>query len=288
MQAGRPGPPVIPSAAAQGGGSGPAGAILGSVMKKKNPPNAPPSYPIGSVDNALKLLARFGTQREIRMTDAAQYLGVAGSTAHRLLAMLEYHGFVVQDPVSRLYAAGPALVALGLSVAGSLSSYARPVMLELSRAVGETVSLSVLREQDSFFLDSVECDQVLRISSRAGVSLPAYCTSGGKAMLACLTTDELRLLYPRDRLRPLTDASIRTRSALEAELEAVRGRGYGTNFGESEKDLSAVGAAILDQAGRVRGAVAVAAPGVRLGPEEAAALAPEVMRAAKEIGRLVV
>lgn len=257
-------------------------------MKKKSPLRPAPSYPIGSVDNALKLLARFGTHREIRMTDAAQYLGVAGSTAHRLLAMLEYHGFVVQDPVSRLYAAGPALIDLGLSVAGSLNSYARPVMIELSRTAGETVNLSVLRGQDSFFLDSVESDQVLRISSRAGLALPAHCTSGGKAMLACLTAGEFRQLYPRDRLQRLTDASIRTRSELETELEAVRLRGYGTNFGESEKDLSAVGATILDQAGRVRGAVALAAPMVRLGPTEVDSVAPQVMRAAKEIGRLVV
>ena len=221
------------------------------------------------------------------MTDAANFLGVAGSTAHRLLAMLEYHGFVVQDPVSRLYGAGPALIELGLSVAGSLNTYARPIMTELSRTVGETANLSVLRGQETLFLDCVESDRVLRIGSRTGVALPAHCTSGGKAMLARLTPEEIRRLYPSERLRQLTAASIRSRSKLEAELEATRQRGYGTNFGESEADLSAVGVAIVDQQGRVRGAVAIAAPMNRLREDDAPSVAPHVIRAAGEIGRLL-
>ena len=45
-----------------------------------------PQYPIESVDNALKLLLLLGERPEIRLTDASQYLGVASSTAHRLLA----------------------------------------------------------------------------------------------------------------------------------------------------------------------------------------------------------
>lgn len=67
-----------------------------------------PQYPIGSVDRALKLLLLLGEQPQIRLTDAAKHLGVASSTAHRLLAMLQYRGFVRQDPVSKAYHPGPA------------------------------------------------------------------------------------------------------------------------------------------------------------------------------------
>ena len=59
-----------------------------------------PQYPIESVDNALKLLLLLGEQPQIRLSEATRYLGVASSTAHRLLAMLSYRGFVRQDPVS--------------------------------------------------------------------------------------------------------------------------------------------------------------------------------------------
>lgn len=256
-------------------------------MKNASPSRPAPSYPIGSVDNLLKLLVLFRSQKEIRMTDAAQHLGVAKSTAHRLLAMLEYHEFVVQDPVSRLYLAGPTLVDVGLSVAGGMDTSARPVMKELSRSVGETVNLLVLRGREVLFVDCVESAQALRIGSRIGVVLPAHCTSGGKAILSQLTLENLRQLYLGGRLEVVTEASITTRSQLEKQLVIVRRRGYATNFGESENELSAVGSAILDRSGRVRGAVAIAAPRARLGEEDVESVGRQVIEAAKEIGRLL-
>ena len=60
-----------------------------------------PQYPIESVDNALKVLLLLGERSSLRLTDVSQYLGVATSTAHRLLAMLQYRGFVQQDPKSK-------------------------------------------------------------------------------------------------------------------------------------------------------------------------------------------
>ena len=62
-----------------------------------------PQYPIESVDNALRLLLLLGEQPQVRLSEASRYLGVASSTAHRLLAMLAYRGFVRQDPVSKAY-----------------------------------------------------------------------------------------------------------------------------------------------------------------------------------------
>ena len=59
-----------------------------------------PRYPIGSVDNVLRLLLMISQQKQVRVSEASAALGTAVSTAHRLLAMLAHHGFVVQDPES--------------------------------------------------------------------------------------------------------------------------------------------------------------------------------------------
>ena len=75
-----------------------------------------PQYPIESVDNALKILLLLGERSELRLTDVAEYLNVATSTAHRLLAMLQYRGFVRQDPRTRAYRAGTALTGVALSI----------------------------------------------------------------------------------------------------------------------------------------------------------------------------
>ena len=56
-----------------------------------------PSYALTSVDNALRLVQLLRDQGRLRVTDAAAELDVAPSTAHRLLGMLVYRGFAIQD-----------------------------------------------------------------------------------------------------------------------------------------------------------------------------------------------
>lgn len=67
-----------------------------------------PQYRLESVDNALQILMLLVTRTEIRLTDVSVHLGVASSTAHRLLAMLQYRGLIRQDPRTKAYQAGQA------------------------------------------------------------------------------------------------------------------------------------------------------------------------------------
>lgn len=56
--------------------------------------NRRPTYAIESVDHALQLLLVLQHHGRLRGAEAAAELGVARSTAHRLLGMLRYRGFV--------------------------------------------------------------------------------------------------------------------------------------------------------------------------------------------------
>jgi IclR family acetate operon transcriptional repressor len=60
-----------------------------------------PAHPIGSVENALRLLVMLRDRPLLRVSDAASELGVARSTAHRLLAMLHAYDLVERDPETR-------------------------------------------------------------------------------------------------------------------------------------------------------------------------------------------
>lgn len=241
-----------------------------------------PGYPIASVDNALTLLSLFRERDRIRVSDAAQALGASRSTAHRLLAMLEYHRFAEQDPATKAYRPGPALVEVGLSALGSMDirALARPALERLSQEVRETVHLVVLQDSSVMFLDSVETSRALRIGSRTGRLMPAHCTAAGKAMLAQLPVAELRALYPDGRLERLTEQSLQTVDDLEAELEQVRERGYATNYGQSEDDVAAVAVAVPARPGHRPAAITVSAPLTRMTEADAPAVAAAVTRAA--------
>jgi IclR family acetate operon transcriptional repressor len=226
-----------------------------------------PAYPIASVNNALLLLLLFREQPRVRLTDACKYLGVAHSTAHRLLAMLAHHGFVQQEPVTRAYIAGPALVEVGLAVVGSLNvrEQARPMMEELAAETGETVHLGVLEGNQVRFVDALESERALRVAARTGTLVPAHCTSLGKALLAQLPDQQVTELYPTaaEPFAARTERSITTQSKLMKEVTRARARGYAVNAGETEDGVGSVAVAFRDFAGRPA-AIAVAAPTSRL------------------------
>jgi len=250
----------------------------------------PPRYPISSVDNALKLLLLFREQRTIRVAEASESLGVVRSTAHRLLAMLQYRGLVQQDLDTKAYAAGPALVDIGLSVVRrmDLRRHVHPYLERLSSELGETIHLMTLVDGDCLFIDSVESPKAVRTSSRLGLTFPAHATSGGKVLLAELTPTRLAELYPSEQLAGLTSRSITTRDELLRELETVREQGYGMNRGESEDDLCAVAVLVRNAFGQARGAIAVSTPLSRFDEAAVPSHVERMRRMADEAGAQLV
>ena len=248
-----------------------------------------PNYPIGSVDNALRLLLMFSQRRSVRVADASRELGVARSTAHRLMRMLQYHGFIEQDSASQAYRAGPALVRMGVSVVRQLDvrTVSRASLSEVVAELGETVHLVELHGTEAVFLDSVESPRVVRVSSRVGQSLPAHCTSTGKVLLAELAPEEFQRRFRGVSLSGMTDRTITDMNKLEEELARIRRQGYATNFGESEGEVYAVAVPLRDVRGVARASISVAAPPSRMEEDAMPKMAQVLMRAADEIRPLL-
>lgn len=231
---------------------------------------AGPRYPLASVDNALKLILMVRDRRVVRISEVSRELGVAGSTAHRLLAMLQHWGFVRQDPTTKAYLPGPELMCSPREPWMGLERRARPFLERVVARVRETAHLCVLEGTETVFVSSVEGTRHLRTGSRAGLSLPAHCTSGGTAMLAQLPPAAVRELYGgRVALEAMTDRSIASFDALERELRTVARQGYAVNMGESEPEVAAVAVALPPLPGGPSTAFAVSAPIARLVPERA-------------------
>lgn len=222
----------------------------------------PPAYPIASVDNALRLLLLFRRRREWRLSEIARELGVADSTAHRLIAMLEYRGFLRRIPQTRGYQAGPSVSAIGRNALGAadLREVLRPLLSTIVEQVGETISLGVLEGTDLHYVDAIESDAVLRVGNRTGMKIPAHCTSAGKVLLAELTDDKILRLYPHDDLQTVTVNSIRRRDDLLEEIQAIRERGFATSVAASEDGIASLAVPIRDASGRAVASAALAAP----------------------------
>ncbi|WP_326565159.1 IclR family transcriptional regulator [Amycolatopsis rhabdoformis] len=261
------------------------------MSRSEGPPgaNPPPQYPIESVDNALKLLLLFGERSEVRLAEVSEYLGVASSTAHRLMAMLLYRGFVRQNPATKAYEPGTALTGVAFSILERFDfrQVLRPYLERLNAQLRETVHLGVLDGTSVRFVDAIESPQAVRVASRLGSSLPASSTSSGKAMLAGLTTDQLHVLYPAEGIEGLTEKSIRTRDELESELERVRRQGYATSSEESEAGVSSVAVAFPSTVAAGRISFNVAVPASRMPDSQRAIVAKTLQTIVSEAAPLL-
>jgi len=244
-----------------------------------------PNYPIASVDSALRLLLMLAELPRLRIADASRELGVARSTAHRLIKMLEYHGFARQDPDSKAYLAGPVLVNIGLQTVRGIDirTVARPLLETLAQTVSETVNLAVLQGDEILILDSVESPRSIRIGSRTGRVMPAYASASGRALLATMSDERIREIYAEQRLPTLTKGTISSRKRLEAELAETRARGYAVQRGELEPDVAAIAAAVQDSRGQASFSITVAVPAFRLRDEDVPRIGEAVTACARDV-----
>jgi IclR family transcriptional regulator, acetate operon repressor len=248
--------------------------IAFSVVKNR------PPYAIGSVDSALLLATVLQQEGPLRVTDAAQRLGVSVSTAHRLLGMLVYRDFADQLP-DRRYGPGRLLRGVGVPQAtvARLREVALPHLRELVDRTGETANVMVLSGADVRFVATVECGHVLRVGDRTGRTLPARLSSGGRALLAALPDDVLAGL--------VGDLGDPDAARLHRELRSVRRRGYAVNDQATEAGLTAVGVAVPPVPGAPPAALSLAMPSVRFSRGEApgwgAALAAAAAAIAAEL-----
>jgi DNA-binding IclR family transcriptional regulator len=245
----------------------------------------PPPYAVASVDHALRLAVMLQLEGPVTVSAAAERLGVARSTAHRLLSMLVYRDFAVQDE-DRAYRAGPVLelATHANSDLGALRAASLGPLHQLADTLDETANLSVRTGTTCRFLLSAEGTQALRVSSREGMVFPAHEVTGGLIALAALSDEQVGSLYAEERFagRPGERPDM---ARLFEDLHAVRRSGVAVNLERSERGLAAVGVAVRDSTGGTVAAVSLSMPAVRYEPGRVGGIVAALNAAAKAISR---
>lgn len=248
-----------------------------------------PAYSIQSVDNALRLLLMLRRDGHLRVTHAAAELNVARSTAHRLISMLRFRGFVEQAPNRTYVATSSTRAAAGNGLDGrahtgdpvvsasALGGIARPHLIRLADRVTETVTLSVRRGTEIEFIDLIEAKQPLHIGHRIGARKSARTTAVGAVLLAHLPLEAVRALFID------LEADDPAWLELRRSLLATRSRGFAVVCETSDRGVTAIARPIYGTSGSVIAAVSVAAPITRYKPHGILNLLPDLTRAVEDI-----
>ncbi|BBZ69554.1 transcriptional regulator [Mycobacterium paraseoulense] len=167
----------------------------------------------------------------LRLVDLGERLGLAKSTARRLLVGLVEVGLASVDPQGRI-SLGDRLLGFGNSDGAHVSAIFRPTIERVARATdGETVDLSILRGQRMWFVDQIESSHRLRAVSAVGVRFPIESTANGKAALAALGDAEAEAVISRG------DPDVADR--LRAEVAEIRCTGVAFDRDEHTPGISA-------------------------------------------------
>lgn len=248
--------------------------------------NKPP-YPLSSVDNALVLLHLLRDQGQLGVTEAAETLGVVRSTAHRLLSMLVYRDFAIRDESHR-YRPGPSLFVSAVEhrPTSELTRIMLPLMHELRDRSNESVYLAIRSGRWTRFIATVECTQYLRVGDRRGTALPARAASGGRALLAELTDQQLHdLYYVGEEAGPAPDDEARLPqgewNALAHSLALIRMKGYAVSLPDTESGVRAVSVALHNEIGDAVGALSIAGPTSRMNSGTIEKLAADLLAVAQ-------
>ncbi|MTD16185.1 helix-turn-helix domain-containing protein [Nakamurella sp. YIM 132087] len=241
---------------------------------------------ISSVLSTLRVLEVVAQRQPIGVSELARATGMPKSSIHRCLTTLREAGWLrIVDPARVLWGVTSKPLDIGLAGSSeqSLREVARGHVEALRDETNETVHL-VIRDGDSLTIILREdSNQAVRTFVEIGTRAPLHATSCGLAVLAALDDDEVTGLLDRG-LAHYTDTTPTTVQQVRDQVDLTRGRGYSVND-ESwwRPEVSAIGAAITNSAGRPVAALAISIPSSRFDRDRIDDLGSRAVRTAKAI-----
>ena len=224
--------------------------------------------PVQSIDRALDIVEALSVQPHgMLLKDLSAEVGLHVSTTHRLLAPLVSRGYVQKDIETGKYRLTVRLFEIGSrAISGmNLVSISRPYLEQLAAGTGETVHLVARNNDEVVYLYKEDRrESVIHMASFVGLRSPMYRTAVGKSILALLPEEEVRRIWDRSVIEPLTPNTIVRYDDLLENLAIVRQRGWAMDNEENELGVLCIAAPIKDFTNTPIGAISISAPAARM------------------------
>ncbi len=243
-----------------------------------------------AASRSLALLALLASEgRALSLAELALRLSLPKATTHRLCMQLIDGGYITRGLSEREFAVGPALRQLAFDTLnhGTVRGLRHDVLAELVREVGETCNFTTLDGASVLYLDRVEAPWPWRLTLDVGAHVPLHCTASGKLFLAFMPARQRRSLIAGSSLTRMTERTVVTVAALEAECKAIAKRGYSLDEEEFITGLIALAVPVRDAEGDVRATLAVHAPKARMSIAAARERLPAMLAAAERMRGLL-
>jgi IclR family pca regulon transcriptional regulator len=224
------------------------------------------AYTVESLAKGLRILALFSERRpQMRLTEIVAALAIPMPTAFRLVATLEGEGFLERLPDGAVRPSA-AVLTLGFAALRGLDLVQSSALIlrELAESTKQTVNLGVLAHDQVVYVARLQSDTSLVTANiTVGSTLPAFCTSMGKVLLAFAPAGDLATRIGAASFAgawgPNAAPSL---DALRPQLAGVRDAGYAVQDEEVAGGLRSIAGPVFGDDGRAIAAVNIAVPAV--------------------------
>jgi DNA-binding IclR family transcriptional regulator len=220
---------------------------------------------IQSIERAFSIIETVASKSDgLGMTQIANRVGLPKSTVSRILATLEQLGAVERLPEGEGFRLGSKMLKLAYQVpyGRHLDVLARPYLVELADATGESVSLCLPDGDQVLYKDQVQSRHHVQVREWTGMRFPMHVVSPGKVFLAGWEAGALARYLERPLVQ-YTPKTVADPSGLKAQLAEVRKQGYWWAIEEFEEGLVGVSAPVNDHTGQTVAAFNIFGPAFR-------------------------
>ena len=235
----------------------------------------------------LELLSE--TPAGLELHQIARALEIPKSSAFNLVHTLLGKRYISLDEATGRYTLSLRMLEIGSAAVKDVSSQSvvHQYMQRVCAGCNETVHCAVPDGTDMVYVDKLEGNHSIRMTSRIGRRMPLYCTAMGRAVLACWPDEHIRELYRSYAFQKLTRKTVDSLEQLEAEIAKVRLQGYASEYEESNENVCCFAVAIRDRMGKPVYAISVSLPLFRAGEEKTSRCIRLLLDAQKRIERFL-
>ena len=216
----------------------------------------------------IEVIELFAQEKQpLALSEMARLLEMPVSTCLGLIRTLESRGYIYETGRRQGYYPTGRLLAMAqvITAHDPVIDSVKPTLMDLRDKVRETVVLGKLREDwEVVYLEVLDGPQRIRYFAQAGETRHAYANSQGRALLSTLTIEARNAAFKEMKLERLTETTLTTATAINAEIERSKARGWFAILGETHPDLAGIAWPV--HLGRQMFAVSIAGPRNRIEP----------------------
>jgi len=239
---------------------------------------------IDRVFDIIELLSQ--AQTPMSLTQIVSASGISKTTAFRLLQSMNNRHYVEKDK-DNCYSIGLKLIeSVSYHINGlELQTESKPILAELRRKLNLTTHLGVLDSHEVIYIEKIDIYPMTRLYTQVGYRSPAYCSSMGKCLLACLSGSELEQAMYACKFERFTDNTITNFTDFKKCLKQVREQGYAMDNQEYMIGHRCIGAPVFDYRGDAIASISASGTTAEITDEKIPQIIDEVKSSALRLSR---